>query len=82
MADAWWALAESRKGEERDAILLYAGEWYGRPLNTLQAGPTKLKIETRLEVLVAVRERHHLAQSKRTQKVPGTSGSLWSDAAP
>jgi hypothetical protein len=82
LADAWWQLAKSRKGKDRDALLVHAGHWYDQVLKT-QAGLAKLKIDQRLSELADVRERHRLSQAERTLHVENVKpDALWSDAAP
>lgn len=47
LADAWWDLGQSRKGRERDAILLHAGSWY-KAVQPGVTGLVKVKVEKRL----------------------------------
>ena len=49
LADAWWELAQSRKGEEKDRLMLHAAEWYEDVDPTIPGGLTKVRIEKRLE---------------------------------
>lgn len=78
LADAWWALAQARQGEERDSWLLRAGYWYDRAHAKLSSGLERLKAEKRLEELVEVRQRR--AASRRLLH-PGKDSAkdLWKD---
>lgn len=49
LADAWWALAETRKGPVRDALLRHAGSWYQRARPALTSGLTCARVDKRLK---------------------------------
>lgn len=49
IGDAWWDLAQSRAGSERDALLLRAGFWYRQAEPKLAGKVVGLKIKQRLE---------------------------------
>lgn len=78
LADAWWALAQARQGEDHDSWLLRAGYWYDRAHAKLSSGLERLKAEKRLEELVEVRQRR--ATSRRLLH-PGkdSANDLWND---
>jgi hypothetical protein len=46
--DAWWALAATREGPEKEALMLRAGSWY-RAAQVGVSGLVKVKIAKRLE---------------------------------
>jgi formylglycine-generating enzyme required for sulfatase activity len=48
IGDAWWAVAETRQGTERDSLRLRAGFWYRQAEPQLAAGLGRLKITQRL----------------------------------
>ena len=48
VGDAWWALAENKQGEERNAMMLRAGFWYRQAEPNVQAGLDRLKVTQRL----------------------------------
>ncbi len=47
LADAWWDLAETRKGDEKDAMLVRAAYWYKKALPGI-GGLAKAKTDKRL----------------------------------
>ena len=49
LGDAWWALAESREGRERESLMLRAGSWYRQAEPGVAAGLARVKVEKRLE---------------------------------
>ena len=49
IGDAWWDLAETRQGPERDALRLRAGSWYRQAEPKLAGGLAGLKVKQRLE---------------------------------
>jgi formylglycine-generating enzyme required for sulfatase activity len=49
IGDAWWDLAETKQGEERDTLRLRAGYWYRQAEPNLSGGLARLKIKQRLE---------------------------------
>lgn len=51
LADAWWDLAQSRKGEERNAWLLRAGHWYKLAAAGTASAILKDKIAQRLPAI-------------------------------
>lgn len=80
LADAWWSLAETRKGEERDALQLRAAEWYQQCLGESLSGLLRLKVEKRLEEVAAARQRQEQVRGSRNLKAANSSsGALWSD---
>ncbi|TVS20852.1 MAG: formylglycine-generating enzyme family protein [Planctomycetaceae bacterium] len=50
IGDAWWDVAETREGQERDLLRLRAGSWYRRAGPQL-AGLAGLRVKQRLEEL-------------------------------
>lgn len=55
LADAWWELARTRKGEEKDFFMLHAAEWYEEVNPTLPGGLTKVRVEKRLDEAAALK---------------------------
>lgn len=51
VGDAWWTLAETHEGPDRDALRRRAEFWYRKAAPDLPEGLAKLKIDQRLEVL-------------------------------
>jgi hypothetical protein len=82
LADAWWELGETLKADDRDAILMHAGEWYRKAAAESPSGFAKLKIEKRLEDLTPVEQRAEQLHANRTLTPAGERGSLWSSALP
>ncbi len=48
IGDAWWDLAESKEGVERDTLRLRAGLWYRQAVPKLAGGLIGLKVKQRL----------------------------------
>jgi formylglycine-generating enzyme required for sulfatase activity len=51
LGDAWWSLADSKTGPEKDALRLRAGAWYNQAKPQLAAGLLQVKVVKRLEEL-------------------------------
>ncbi len=51
IGDMWWALGETKRGSERDALLLRAGAWYRQAEPRLSGGLAGLKAKQRLTEL-------------------------------
>jgi hypothetical protein len=51
IGDAWWDLAETKQGQERDMLRLRAVVWYRQAEPSLPAGLNRLKITQRLETM-------------------------------
>lgn len=49
IGDAWWDVAETKQGAERDSLRLRAGSWYRQAAPKLAGGLAGLKIKQRLE---------------------------------
>ncbi len=49
LGDAWWDLAQTREGHERDCFLLRAGHWYEQAQPKVTSGLAKVKLQQRLE---------------------------------
>lgn len=49
VGDAWWSLADSQAGREKESLRLRAGAWYKQAKPQLAAGLTEVKVTTRLE---------------------------------
>lgn len=58
LADAWWDLGQSYRGEEKDSFLLRAATWYERARANIPPGLLRLKVDKRLEELTEIRQRH------------------------
>ena len=63
MADAWWELAQTRKGEEKVMLMLRAGHWYDQCCGALASGMGRLKARKRLEEITGITHPHAAAQS-------------------
>ena len=50
IGDAWWDLAETKQGQERDTLRLRAGFWYRQAFGKLE-GLSRLKVEQRISQL-------------------------------
>ena len=48
LGDAWWDLAQSKEGRQRERFLLRAGDWYERAQRNVSSGLAKVKLEQRL----------------------------------
>jgi len=55
IGNAWWDVAETRRGAERDTLRLRAGVWYRKAEPKLTGSLTGLKITQRLEELAKLR---------------------------
>ncbi len=55
IGDMWWALGETKRGPERDALLLRAGAWYRQAEPRLSGGLAGLKVKQRLAEVVKLR---------------------------
>ncbi|MCY2992247.1 MAG: formylglycine-generating enzyme family protein [Planctomycetota bacterium] len=51
LGDAWWTLAETRSGREKESLRLRAGSWYQQAQPNLAAGLARVKIAKRLAEL-------------------------------
>lgn len=72
LADAWWELGQSSKGDERDWLLLRAGYWYDLARTKMDSGLTRLKADKRVEELTEIRQRHLHSDKDATR-------DLWSN---
>ncbi len=54
IGDAWWDVAETKQGEERDVLRLRAGVWYRQAEPKLAGGLVSLKVKQRLAELEKV----------------------------
>ncbi len=72
LADAWWELAQSYNGDEKDSLLLRAGYWYDEARGRLTSGLVRLKADKRVEELSEIRQRHASSDKDATH-------DLWSD---
>ena len=48
VGDAWWALADSKQGDEQDLLRRCSGFWYRQAETNVQAGLDRLKLTQRL----------------------------------
>ena len=64
IGDAWWDLAETWQGEERDTLRLRAGFWYRQAIAELE-GLSRLKVEQRISQLGS-----EAPESKASEPVP------------
>jgi formylglycine-generating enzyme required for sulfatase activity len=54
LGDAWWDLAQTREGRERDSFLLRAGHWYKMAQPKVTSGLGKVKLDQRLEEIAKI----------------------------
>ena len=54
LADAWWDLAQTAKGETKDALMLHAGTWYEKAQPKVTALFVKDKLTKRLEQIAKI----------------------------
>lgn len=80
LADVWWNLAPSYKGEERDSILLRAGHWYKLVHEKMPLGLTRVKVGNRLKEIEVIRRRR-ASEDYRSLLNYGASNStdLWQE---
>lgn len=55
LGDAWWVLAEDRKGDERDALMRRAAFWYHQAQGQLGPGLARAKVDQRLRDVAPLR---------------------------
>lgn len=80
LGDAWWELAQRRKGEEQSPLMLRAGFWYQKALDGSLTGLKRIRLEKRLEELVEIRNAYRAQLAKNSLATPAES--LWNDATP
>jgi hypothetical protein len=68
IGDAWWDLAETREGEERDTLRLRAGFWYRQAEPKLAEGLVALKVKQRLAELEKVGHKVPTAPIATTER--------------
>lgn len=71
IGDMWWALGETKRGSERDALLLRAGAWYRQAEPRLSGGLAGLKVKQRLAEL-----------AKLDREIPALTGGARSSSPP
>ncbi len=54
LADKWRTLAEQVEGKEKDALMVHAGEWYGKALDGLPEGLARAKVQRRLDEIAKI----------------------------
>lgn len=79
LADAWWSLAEQRKGEDHDVAMLRAGHWYQQAQQGQVSGLLRLKIDKRLEEVAQIQQAHKARQQRLRPPGKGAKQGLWSD---
>jgi len=72
LADAWWDLAQTRKGEEKDALMLRAGQWYKAALPDVSSSLEKVKAEKRLAEVAQIETSIDAAKPPAAVVVPGS----------
>jgi hypothetical protein len=71
LADAWWDLAQAREGEEKNALLLRAGQWYKAALPDVSSALEKVKVEKRLGEISRSRRTAHKGRPTPATRVGG-----------
>jgi len=71
LADAWWDLAQSAKGEQKDAILLRAGFWYEQAQPDVTSTLLQTKVRKRLEEIAKL--GRPIPEAPTDQPEPGAS---------
>ena len=79
LADAWWTLAEDRKGDVHDLAVLRAGHWYRQAEQGQVTGLLRLKIEKRLQEAGEIQQAHNAQQQRLRPPSTDAKHSLWSD---
>ena len=69
LGDAWWDLAQSRKGEEKAALAARAGYWYEQAVPKMPAGLAKSRIEKRMIQMMTVSKKPLLQSSRRKKEL-------------
>jgi hypothetical protein len=69
IGDAWWDLAETRQGEERDTLRLRAGFWYRQAEPQLAGGLAGLKVKQRLKEIAVLGQRLRPLAGSRSEVV-------------
>ena len=69
IGDAWWDVAETREGPERDLLRLRAGSWYRRAAPQL-AGLAGLRVKQRLEELAKLDREIPAAPTRPDSSAP------------
>jgi formylglycine-generating enzyme required for sulfatase activity len=64
LADAWWDVAASRRGDEKKAFLRRAGQWYEQAMPGL-IGLSKTKVESRLAEIAKMSQESALQSGRR-----------------
>ncbi|HUT88234.1 MAG TPA: CARDB domain-containing protein [Thermoguttaceae bacterium] len=72
LGDAWWDVAQSREGRERDGFLLRAGYWYEQAQSKVASGLAKVKLDQRLAEIANVESP--ATEVARDRPRSGTSG--------
>ena len=97
LGDMWWLAGDSVKAEEKPATLRRAGFWYGRAIDSLEAGQAKSRVEQRLSVIDQIsppllaragrqhastaRAEHYVCTRKGDDANPGTRAEPWKTLA-
>ncbi len=82
IGDAWWDLAETKQGSERDTLRLRAGFWYRQAAPKLAGGLTGLKTKERLaEVEKLGREMPAASQAATPAREPAPAMAPFDERA-
>ncbi len=69
LADAWWGLAQRRKGNKKDILIDRASFWYEKARTGTLTGLTQIKVDKRLEE-IAKMQSARTGTSKSTTQLP------------
>ncbi len=79
LADAWWQLAQTRAGEERDKLMLHAGHWYNRAQANVSSALTRRKVENRLAEIAKLERPASGGPREGARPTKTPSLGIWTD---
>ena len=82
MADAWWELAKTRKGDEKGAFIRHAGTWYEKALDEVTSAPLEARLKKRLQEIAGLDQA--LSSTSGSHIAPGQDfpNFQWVDLSP
>jgi len=78
LADAWWDHAQSRKGLQKDSVLLHAGHWYQEAKPNIDSTLLEKKLAQRMEVIDKTEHPFATAREEPISETDFASGN-WVD---
>lgn len=79
LADAWWKLAQSHKGDDRTALMLRAGTWYTESLPNVTSTLMRTKVERRLAELGKLGKKIQDLSAQAADATKGFKPGRWVD---